>query len=272
MIRAPLDQRLSAAGIAPDADPVDAWRRLRTADGPAATIIDLYELAARRRGLRADALPAAERHALARSVMPDIWPHWNVTPGSERVGDVITIVGYDPAWPDRFAAWRRAIRAALGTTAVHIEHVGSTSVPGLAAKPIVDVQVSVVDPADEETYVPELEAIGLQLRSRDTLHRYFRPFPGRSRDIHVHVCRLDSEWEAAHLRFRDYLRAHPEAREQYAQAKRAAAALWADDGLAYTDAKTEVILDILEQAVQAATPEHLDLQDGHGRDGETRRS
>ncbi|MEJ7703164.1 MAG: GrpB family protein [Geodermatophilaceae bacterium] len=100
-----------------------------------------------------------------------------MTPGSERVGDVITIVDYDPAWPDRFAAWRQVLRAALGTTAVHIEHVGSTSVPGLAAKPIVDVQISVADVANEEAYAPELGAIGLQLRSRDTFHRYFRPFP-----------------------------------------------------------------------------------------------
>lgn len=251
-IRAPLDQRCSAAGIAPDADPVDAWRQLRTADGLAATIIDLYELAARRRGLKVDDLPAAERHALARSVMSDIWPGWNVTPGSERVGDVITIVDYDPAWPDRFAAWRQVLRAALGTTAVHIEHVGSTSVPGLAAKPIVDVQISVADVANEEAYAPELGAIGLQLRSRDTFHRYFRPFPERPRDIHVHVCQLGSEWEAEHLRFRDHLRAHPEARDAYAQAKRAAAALWADDGLAYTDAKTEVILNIITQ--DAAPP------------------
>lgn len=140
--------------------------------------------------------------------MPDIWPHWSVTSGSERVGDVITIVGYDPVWPDRFAAWRQALRAALGTTAVHIEHVGSTSVPGLAAKPIVDVQISVANLANEQAYLLELEAIGIQLRSRDTVHRYFRPFPGRPRDIHVPVCQLGSEWEAEHLRFRDYLRAH----------------------------------------------------------------
>jgi GrpB-like predicted nucleotidyltransferase (UPF0157 family) len=107
-------------------------------------------------------------------------------------------------------------------------------------------------PAGEEAYVPALEAIGLQLRSRDILDRFFRPFPGRPREIHVHVCELGSEWEAAHLRFRDYLRTHPEACDQYTQAKRGAAALWADDGLAYTDAKTEVILKLLEQAAPDA--------------------
>jgi GrpB-like predicted nucleotidyltransferase (UPF0157 family) len=247
-IRSSLDRRLSAAGIAPDAEPVEAWRQLRAIEGPAATIIDLYELAARQRGLTAHDLPATERHALARSVMPDIWPDWTTTSGSERVGDVIRIVDYDPTWPARYAAWRQALRVALGPTAVRIEHVGSTSVPGLPAKPIIDVQVSVADLADEDAYVPGLEGIGLQLRSRDLLHRYFRPFPERPREIHVHVCEVGSDWEAEHLRFRDYLRANPEARERYAQIKRVAAAHWADDGLAYTDAKTEVVLDILEQA------------------------
>jgi GrpB-like predicted nucleotidyltransferase (UPF0157 family) len=249
-MRPPLDLRLSAAGTSIDADPVHAWRHLRAVEGPAATIIDLYQLAARQRGLTADDLPATERYALARSVMPDIWPDWATTSGSERVGDLITIVDYDPSWPDRYAAWRQALRAPLGPTAIRIEHVGSTSVPGLAAKPIIDVQVSVADLANEEAYVPALETIGLQLRSRDIFHRYFRPFPGRARVIHVHVRELGSEWEAEHLRFRDYLRTHPDARDQYAQAQRDAAALWADDGLAYTDAKTEVILAILEQAAR----------------------
>jgi GrpB-like predicted nucleotidyltransferase (UPF0157 family) len=246
--REALDRRLRAAGVAPDADPVEAWRRLRSREGPAATIIDLYELAARGRGLSAGDLACAERHALARLVMPDIWPDWELTSGSQRVGDVITIADYGPSWPDRYAAWHDKLRAALGATAVRIEHVGSTSVPGLPAKPIVDVQVSVADVADETAYVALLEGIGLQLRSRDVFHRYFRPFPGRPRDVHVHVCGVGSQWEAEHLHFRDYLCTHPAARDQYARVKRDAAARWADDGLAYTDAKTEVILDILSQA------------------------
>lgn len=210
--------------------------------------MDLYELVARRRGLAGHELPAAERHALARSVMPEVWPSWDVTQGSERGGDLIEIVDYDPAWPLRFEAWHQALRAALGSTASRIEHVGSTSVPGLPAKPIIDIQVSVADLDDENLYVPALEDIGLQLRSRDVFHRYFRPFPGHPRDVHVHVCEIGSEWEADHLLFRDYLRTHPAARERYARTKRAAAAQWADDGLAYTDAKTEVVLSILQEA------------------------
>jgi GrpB-like predicted nucleotidyltransferase (UPF0157 family) len=131
---------------------------------------------------------------------------------------------------------------------VRIEHVGSTSVPGLAAKPIIDIQVSVDDLAEEDAYVPALEEIGLQLRSRDNFHRYFRPFPDRPRDVHVHVCALGSDWEREHLLFRDHLRRDPEARDAYARAKTVAALTWADDGWAYTDAKTDVVLEILERA------------------------
>jgi hypothetical protein len=77
-------------------------------------------------------------------------PRRATTSDSERVGDLITIVGYDPTWPDRYAAQQVALRAALGRTAIRIEHIGSTSVPGLAAKPIIDVQVSVTDLTDED--------------------------------------------------------------------------------------------------------------------------
>jgi GrpB-like predicted nucleotidyltransferase (UPF0157 family) len=86
------------------------------------------------------------------------------------------------------------------------------------------------------------------VRSRDDLHRYFRPFPRVPRDVHVHVCRVGSTWEQEHLRFRDYLREHPEARDAYSRAKLAAATRWADDGYAYTDAKSDVILQLLAAA------------------------
>lgn len=243
-----LDDRLARVGVVPGTEPIDAWRRLHEVEGPRATVIDLYALVARERGLDAHELPLAERVSLARSVMPEVWPDWSVTRGSERTGDVIEVVEYDHAWPARFARWRQRLSAALGDTAARIEHVGSTSVPGLAAKPIVDLQVSVADLEDEPTYVAPIESLGLQLRSRDALHRYFRPLPGTPREIHLHVCQVGSAWEHEHLLFRDYLRAHAEARETYLRAKRDAAARWADDGLAYTDAKTEVILQILAAA------------------------
>jgi GrpB-like predicted nucleotidyltransferase (UPF0157 family) len=242
-----LEQRLAAAGVGAGVSPVDAWRRLREIERPRATVIDLYELVARERGVAAHELPLQERVALARSVMPDIWPGFATTQGSERGGDVIRIVDYDPAWPRRFGHWRQVLRACLGDAALRIEHVGSTAVPGLPAKPIIDIQVSVTELHDE-WYVPPLEGVGVQLRSRDELHRYFRPFPGRPRKVHVHVCAAGSAWEREHLLFRDYLRTHPDARAGYAAVKRRAAAVWSDDGIAYTDAKSEIILALLQDA------------------------
>lgn len=149
----PIDARLAAAGVAPGTSPVDAWRRLREVEGQRATVIDLYELTARDRGLAAYQLPPAERVSLARSVMPDVWPGWTTTEGSERSGDLIMVVDYDDAWPTRFERWRQLLWSALGEIAVRIAvrimHVGATSVPDLAAKPIVDVQVSVAGLDDE---------------------------------------------------------------------------------------------------------------------------
>jgi GrpB-like predicted nucleotidyltransferase (UPF0157 family) len=185
---------------------------------------------------------------LARSVIPEIWPGFETTDNSERSGDLIRIVDHDPRWLTRFEQWRQRLSAELGETAIRIEHVGSTSVPGLPAKPIVDIQISVRDLEDEDRYVPQLEKLGNQLRSRDEWHRYFRPFPGQPRDRHIHVCASGSAWEREHLLFRDYLRTHAAARHSYGAAKREAAALWADDGWAYTDAKTLVILGILSDA------------------------
>ena len=229
-------------------DPVTAWRQLREAQGPRATVIDLYALVAGPRGLAPHELPLSERVALARSVMPWVWPGWALTPDSERSGDVIEVVEYDAGWPRRYESWRERIQLALGETARRTEHVGSTAVPGLPAKPIVDIQVSVVDLDDEARYAPALEGLGVQLRSRDELHRYFRPFPDRPRDVHVHVCAVGSSWEHDHLLFRDYLRSDVDARAAYAAAKRQAALRWSDDGWAYTDAKSAVIATIMAAA------------------------
>ena len=91
------------------------------------------------------------------------------------------------------------------------------------------------------------DAAGLQLRFRDDQHRYLQPPPGQPRDVHVHVCQQGSDWERL-LLFRDYLRASADARESYAAAKREAARLWADQSAAYTEAKSDVILDILNRA------------------------
>jgi GrpB-like predicted nucleotidyltransferase (UPF0157 family) len=243
-----LARRLAAAGITDLADPVAAWRRLRAAEGRRTTGLDLYWLAAAPRGLAASGLPRDERLSLARSANPVLFPGFGVTPDSERPGEPVEIVPYDPDWPRRYAWWRDRLLAALGMVAVRAEHVGSTSVPGLAAKPIIDIQISVADVSDEARYAGPLETAGMRMRSRADAHRYFRPGHGQARDVHLHVCETGGTWERDHLLFRDYLRADPAARDAYVAAKRSAASTWRDDRWAYTEAKTDIILDILGQA------------------------
>src|SRR5215472_2729749 len=162
---------------------IENWRRLRSNGGRRVTIIDLYRLVAEPRGLLPHELPRSERLALARAAMPYVWAGFEVTAGTER-DDPITVVEYDSAWPARFNAWRGRIAGTLGKVALRIDHVGSTAVLGLAAKPIVDIQVSVAALEAEAAYTPPLESLGLRLRSRDALHRYFRPDASLPRDVH----------------------------------------------------------------------------------------
>jgi GrpB-like predicted nucleotidyltransferase (UPF0157 family) len=247
-----LTDRLSAVGVENLDDPVRAWQQLREAEGRRATLIDLYELAAASRGIAIDQLPQELRRSLGQTVLSCTLPGFGITSGSNRQGDPIELMDYDPAWPFLYEKWRGRLLEILRPEASRIEHVGSTAVPGLAAKPVIDIQVSVADLRREECYVPQLEVIGMQLRSRDRLHRYFRPPAGRPRDAQVHICNAGGKWEREHLLFRDYLRVHSAARDAYAQAKWAAAQAWRDDRWAYTEAKTGIILDILETAEQWA--------------------
>lgn len=243
-----LSERLEAAGVAEGTPPRDAWLRLRDVEGDRANMIDLYALVAAPRGLLPNELSADERLQLWHSAAAVIWPGFQVAEGSVRRRDPVDVVDYDPTWPEKFAYWRDRIADHVGEFALRIEHVGSTSVPGLAAKPRIDIQVSVPDITQEDSYVTQIETAGAQLRSRDDYHRYFRSFPGGPRVLQVHVCDVGSQWEADHLLFRDYLRSHPDARDAYAAVKRENAVVWADDSIGYTEAKGEIILDILEAA------------------------
>jgi GrpB-like predicted nucleotidyltransferase (UPF0157 family) len=179
-------------------------------------------------------------------------PGFEVTPGSDRQLEGIELVPYDPEWPRRFESWRQSLATALGETARRIDHFGSTSVPGLPAKPVIDIQVRVDDLAREDLYVPQIEALGVQLRSRDDDHRFFRPFAGMARDVHIHVCNLGSEWARKDLLFAAFLRHDAAARSEYLRGKEKAAVLWADDRIAYTEAKSEVVKAISERAEQWA--------------------
>ena len=129
--------------------------------------------------------------------------------GEDRSSDAIEVVDYDPAWPARFEAMRARLAEALGPVAVRIDHVGSTAVPGLSAKPVIDIQVSVPDVEDEAAYRDVIEGQGFLSRMMESHHHYFRPPPGLPREYQVHVCSVGSDWECVHLLFRDYLRADP---------------------------------------------------------------
>jgi GrpB-like predicted nucleotidyltransferase (UPF0157 family) len=246
-----LKDRLDSIGLVADGntDAFDLWRRLRAHYGAAVSVIDLYALAGYQRGLEAHELPRAERVQLATQALPLMGEGFEITAGSDRTeAEPIVIAPHDEAWPHRYVGWQSRLEGAVGTAAQRIDHVGSTAVPGLAAKPTIDIQVSVARLEDESRYVAPIEALGVQLRSRDVEHRFFRPFSGLPRDVHIHVCASGSEWERRHLLFRDYLRASAHAREAYARSKFLAAERWSDDRIAYTDAKDGTIRELMAEA------------------------
>jgi GrpB-like predicted nucleotidyltransferase (UPF0157 family) len=179
--------------------------------------------------------------------MDDPGPARRPSGGGQR--RTIEIVPYDPAWPRLFEELGRALRGALGGVALRIDHIGSTAVPGLAAKPIVDVQVSVASFEPLDAFRRPLERLGYVHRPGNTerTKRYFREPPG-SRRTHLHVRRAGSFSEQWPLLFRDYLRAHPEAGDEYAAVKRRLAARFPHDGAAYTDAKGAIMWEIIRRA------------------------
>jgi GrpB-like predicted nucleotidyltransferase (UPF0157 family) len=162
---------------------------------------------------------------------------------------LIEIGDYSEEWPRLFATLARELRSTLGDVALRIDHIGSTSVPGLAAKPIIDVQISVAELDPVEPFAGPLAQLGLVYRVDNTerTKRYFREAPG-SRRTHIHVRRAGSFSEQFPLLFRDYLRTHDDTAKSYAEVKRRCAALHPHDGDAYTDAKCDHIWKIIRDA------------------------
>jgi putative glutamine amidotransferase len=153
---------------------------------------------------------------------------------------------YDPTWPDRYDAESARIRPALGDQVVRLDHVGSTSVPGLAAKPVVDIQVSVRSMVPRSAYVDPLVRLGYRwaIDPWTDEHEFFSRVEDGERAFHVHVCGTESEWERRHLGFRDWLRSHPEDAAAYERLKRELAEQHPRDTYTYTDAKTSFIREI----------------------------
>lgn len=162
--------------------------------------------------------------------------------------DPVHIEPYDPAWPQRFALIGAQLRTALGERARRIDHIGSTAVPGLAAKPIIDIQVSVVD---FEPFAPlraAIEALGYGWgdQNPDLTKRFFRDHDPHTVHIHVRIAGSWSEQQA--LLFRDFLRAHPDVAADYAAIKRELAARYRLDREAYTEAKSDFIWGVYRHA------------------------
>jgi GrpB-like predicted nucleotidyltransferase (UPF0157 family) len=160
----------------------------------------------------------------------------------------IVLADYDPEWPRLFAREAARIRSVLGDTALRVEHVGSTSVPGLAAKPIIDVLLVVPDSADEPSYVPALEAAGYVLRIREPDWFEHRLLKGPDTDVNLHVFGAGTEEIDRMLRFRDHLRASDDDRDHYARTKRELARRTWRHVQHYADAKTAVVGKIMARA------------------------
>jgi GrpB-like predicted nucleotidyltransferase (UPF0157 family) len=152
---------------------------------------------------------------------------------------------YDERWPEIFEQHRRRITDALSPASVGIEHIGSTSVPGLAAKPIVDIVVAVADITAEEDYLDALLAAGYALRVREPGHRMVRT---PERDIHVHIYERGNAAIDEYLLLRNHLRSNAADRALYESTKRALMSRQWNDMNAYADAKTDVILEIKARA------------------------
>jgi len=166
----------------------------------------------------------------------------------------ITLSEYDPAWPAMFSREAGRIRRLLGMRAISIQHVGSTSVPGLAAKPIIDIVLAVPDSADEEAYVPALEAAGYVLTGRAPDWFEHRLLKGPDIDINLHVFTAGASEIDRMLLFRDWLRENAADRDAYLQVKRDLARRTWRHVQHYADSKSAIVAEIVARAAEATRP------------------
>jgi GrpB-like predicted nucleotidyltransferase (UPF0157 family) len=156
----------------------------------------------------------------------------------------ITVVEYKPAWPAAFEAERDAIERALGALGdgvAGIEHVGSTSIPGCAAKPVIDILIGVRPLAHGELCVEPITGLGYEYMGEYGIPGRFYFRKGAPRSHHIHMVEHESAFWRDHLAFRDLLRARPDLVEQYSALKRELAAQYGPDREAYTEAKTPFV-------------------------------
>jgi GrpB-like predicted nucleotidyltransferase (UPF0157 family) len=169
----------------------------------------------------------------------------------DRFDPAVRVVEYDAAWPALADAELRRIEDALGEVAVRVEHVGSTAVPGLPAKPILDLQLSVAAIEPRGQYVRRLEGLGylfVPAPESPDYHFFAKP-PERPRTHHLHVCEAGSEHEFRHIAVRDFLRTHDNEAARYAALKREVVARHHQDRLAYIEGKDEFVAALERRAV-----------------------
>jgi GrpB-like predicted nucleotidyltransferase (UPF0157 family) len=168
--------------------------------------------------------------------------------------DPIEVVAYDQNWVELFAVAERELRVALAPFVLEIEHIGSTAVPGLAAKPVIDIQVGVRTLDDSAEIVSAVESLGYEYvpEFEDELpdRRYFRRWVDGRRRYQVHLVeRSNTDWWDRHVRFRDWLRSHDDDRDRYEELKVNLAATNRDDRRAYTDAKSDFVRTIEDKSM-----------------------
>ncbi|TDP97560.1 GrpB family protein [Labedaea rhizosphaerae] len=167
----------------------------------------------------------------------------------------VSLVDYDPHWPEHYQRLASGIREALGDVVLDLEHVGSTSVPGLAAKNVIDIDLTVADPRDEDAYVPALERIGYTLVIREPSWHEHRALRLADLDtwprVNLHVFGPDCPEAIRHRMFRDWLRTHPEDRDLYANAKRDAIP-GGGNVMDYNGRKEKVVHEIYDRMFRAA--------------------
>lgn len=163
----------------------------------------------------------------------------------------VRVVPHDPRWAAHFRDIRRQLQAVLGPVAERIEHVGSTAVAGLVAKPVIDVQISVPSLDREDDYRPALESLGYSyLKDAAPEHRFFHGVAGAGTGVHIHVCAAGSPWERRHVAFRDYLQRRPQVATMYGRVKQDAAAKNPLDRQAYWAAKSSLVRSIERDALR----------------------
>ena len=166
-----------------------------------------------------------------------------------ELNSTINLVEYDAAWPRRFEEIEKQVRGALGNLVVLLEHAGSTSVPGLSAKPIIDIVLEVESAANEQAYIPALENEGSILRIREP--DWFEHRLLKLEDVNLHVFSANCEETARMLRFRDWLRSNADDRRLYQETKEALAKQVWKHTQNYADAKTAVVEEIMFRAVSS---------------------